>query len=759
VTPEQRRALEEIDRIHEAAPTDLEIVGVPHESNGRVELTVSVRIGPIEIKPGGLPLRERERFDIYIPDDFPFSAPRIEVRHARFANFPHVCWTIVLCLYQSKLEWNPSDGMFGFFDRLKLWIERAAANDMDPLEGPLEPPHHVVLDSAVTFVVRTDAPVAAGQRWIGWARLAKHEFYTEIVRWADIASRPDAGECALAIYLGDPLPMEFPSRGGDLFKELLRCGIDKEFLMQLLTATAQATPDEQPAYLVLGLPMRRSADGTPRVHIAVWSTAPDLARNLRSTYPEMGDSVKLTELRRNLYEAVYAVFEYGPIAWCRMLDARREVTIRRDGSSALAWCQGRKFLLLGCGALGSWMAEAVARAGAAVMHLVDDGLVKPGLLVRQNYALIDTGRNKAEALADRLRSIAYGIEARGYAAEAHRFVSQHLELLSEYDVVIDATASSIFAMKLERDWSALKSRVRGLFSVMIDAKARQYIAVALGEESVEGPWASYISLKSELCAEDYRSTLAQAFYSEAYRNDLFQPEPGCSDPTFSGSATDVQRLAANALNAALSNLPGKAEALAVAGSSPTEGSQILKVVRWAAPTMAKVGEIRVLIAERALCQVRGFIRQNVRMRSSRVETGGLLWGRWDDAARLVVILDASGPPSDSEQRADHFLCGVQGTAEENAARLHGSYELTGFVGLWHTHPGSAPTQSGEDLMGMLGIVAGAAQNRRRAAMLIFGAGARGSARLGVHLYASVGTGDVETVQSSVNYIELKDAFR
>ena len=130
-----------VDRLQPAAPTDLEIVGMPRERHGRIELTVSVRIGAIEIKPGGLPLNERERFDIYIPADYPFRCRPLKYAMLGLPKFPHVCWTVVLCLYQSStLEWNPSDGMFGFFDRLKLWLERAAAGDMDPMDGPLEPP-------------------------------------------------------------------------------------------------------------------------------------------------------------------------------------------------------------------------------------------------------------------------------------------------------------------------------------------------------------------------------------------------------------------------------------------------------------------------------------------------------------------------------------------------------------------------------------------------------------------------------------------
>jgi hypothetical protein len=220
----------------------------------------------------------------------------------------------------------------------------------------------------------------------------------------------------------------------------------------------------------------------------------------------------------------------------------------------------------------------------------------------------------------------------------------------------------------------------------------------------------------------------------------------------------VQRLAASALNAALSNLPASGEALGLVGGAPVEGSLNLQVVRWPAPLAVAVGDIRVLVSPKALCQVRGYIRQNARIRSSRVETGGLLWGHWDQASRLLSILDASGPPPDSEHRADHFLCGTKGTAEEHVARMKGTYDLAGFVGLWHTHPGSAARQSGEDLLGMAGVVAGIGQNRRRAAMLIFGE-AQSAAQVGVHLYESMRTGAVEEITGTSAFADLGDTFK
>jgi hypothetical protein len=131
VTPGQQQALRELAQLKSADPDALEVVGQPKEVAPWITVHISFRIGVVETREGGLDLREREHFFLSIPEDFPFARPELLVDHDRFAGFPHVCWKTFLCLYQSSIEWNPADGLFGFFDRMILWLTRAARNDMD----------------------------------------------------------------------------------------------------------------------------------------------------------------------------------------------------------------------------------------------------------------------------------------------------------------------------------------------------------------------------------------------------------------------------------------------------------------------------------------------------------------------------------------------------------------------------------------------------------------------------------------------------
>ncbi len=758
MTPGQQQALRELAQLQSTDPDALEIIGQPIDKANWVTVHVSIRIGLVETREGGLDLREREYFFLSIPSGFPFDKPELWVDHDRFAGFPHVCWRKFLCLYQSAIEWNPADGLYGFFNRMARWLTQAALNDMDPLQGPLEPPHFVVDSGLRPLVVRANAPVTPSVQWIGWAALAKFADRLELTGWSRFEEPPGTGRIAPAIFLAEPLPMEFPQLGRDLFEELLRRGIDREVLLFLLTMSALAAPAGESAYIVIGLPMRRAHDGSPRQHISMWATAPNYADSLRRVLPEATDSDELRNLRGALADSIYNLFEVTDISWCRVLEDRDEIVVRRDSHSPMAWYSAKRVLILGCGALGSWAAEMIARARPAAIDLVDNTIVKPGLLARQNYVLDDIGSPKAEALARRLSGLCHGAIIQGFKREAHGFMLEEPSRLRGYDLIVDCTASSIFSMKLDRDWRTTRSCIRRLVSFVIDAHAQRTIGISLGTESDDGPWSAYIRLKYKLSAEENQKSITAAFYGPLATEALFQPEPGCSDPTFSGSMGDVSRLAATALNALVGTYVDDRPARAISCVLPGAdgGAAHLNVYSLPRVDVALTEGYRVLISTKALNQARAAVRQNRRLRTPRHETGGLLWGYWDEAARIILVFDASGPPPDSRHDPAHFICGTAGTEVEHVYRMESSFGACGFIGLWHTHPEVPPVQSGEDIAGMATLVARAGQNRRRALMLIFGRTA-GAGTAGVYIYEGLSvTGGAQSINVGVTQLALSE---
>lgn len=125
------QAINELQEIADANPTALEILRVgPVSDQGWLGISISLGTAGINDDTAAgaagprATMRTREPFDILVPHNFPLNHPFVVVSHDRFAHLPHVQWRRFLCLYiSSTTEWHPSDGMFGFFDRLLLWIE------------------------------------------------------------------------------------------------------------------------------------------------------------------------------------------------------------------------------------------------------------------------------------------------------------------------------------------------------------------------------------------------------------------------------------------------------------------------------------------------------------------------------------------------------------------------------------------------------------------------------------------------------------
>jgi len=738
MTEGQKRAIRELERLRAVDPDVLEVKGTPQLIEDWLRVSVSIRLGLMETKPGGLEFKAIEDFELLIPPDFPFEHPLLLVKHKRFAGFPHVNWTRHICLYQSNVEWNPTDGIFGFLDRLTIWINRAAINDMDPIEGPLHPPAYVIEWSLTPFVIRANTPVKAGESWVGLAELEKRSNRIELTGWNDGSQEwPEGHQPALAVVLPKPLPIEFPENGKGFFGELNKQGVDKENVLAYLRISAKLTPTDEPAFLILAMPMRRSPEGQAKHHIMIWAIDPKDAEYLRSASSSDEDTDRISIIKNKMNELLYRILEETSIKWCPIMEDRSEIVVRRDFGSPVAWFAGKRILILGCGALGSWAAEIMGRSQPNLLHLVDNSFVKPGLLARQNYRLNDIGSNKAHALAERIRTIMPAGSIQSFAQDAHAFIMQNVNGLKNYDVILDCTASHIFQMKLEKAWRSLGRCTPPFISIVIDAKAQRSLCVVVERNSKGGVWDAYIRLKHRLSLDERHKDIISAFYSERALKDLFQPEPGCSDPTFVGSTADISILVSTSLNTSSSQIATNMAPVGIAFSAHglDDRPGVFDILKLSSFEEIQVNRYAVRISSSLFRDVRAWIQKNNRIRSSRDETGGILWGLWDDVVDTIWIFDASGPPPDSLHDPGHFIFGIAGTIDEHKRRIKQSRGTCGFVGFWHTHPFMPSQQSSDDLRSMAGLVSNMGQNQRRAIMLIFGR-ERGVSTSGIYVYES-----------------------
>ena len=171
LTTAQRSALRELESIAQEGDA-LEVITVtePQEEGKALLVEIALSCKGLPQTSDGIRLRQRERFFVFVPADYPFRYPHVWVPHQRWAGWPHVQWTRHLCLYQApETEWNPVDGMFGFIERLYLWVKRAAVNQLDPVGGPLHPPVAYVSNSSTPLVVPyANTPVVRDEPWIGF---------------------------------------------------------------------------------------------------------------------------------------------------------------------------------------------------------------------------------------------------------------------------------------------------------------------------------------------------------------------------------------------------------------------------------------------------------------------------------------------------------------------------------------------------------------------------------------------------------------
>ena len=121
------------------------------------------------------------------------------------------------------------------------------------------------------------------------------------------------------------------------------------------------------------------------------------------------------------------------------MDDRYSRTIKLIGEEGLSRLKASSVLIVGVGGVGSYAAEAIARAGVGRITLMDGDSVQPSNLNRQLVALTSTlGRNKAEAMAERIRDIDPDTDVTVLA----RFYEEDDELdLTAFDWIIDAIDS------------------------------------------------------------------------------------------------------------------------------------------------------------------------------------------------------------------------------------------------------------------------------------------------------------------------------
>ena len=753
--------LAEIEHLAPGPPPLLRVEGTGREDDDRwlpVEISISCSGVQVTAAPA---LADRERATLLIPATFPFSRPAVQVGHYRFAGLPYVLLGRHICLYHSDADWDPATGMFGVIERLAAWYRRMATGRLVEAGQPLHPPlaYHLSPD-ADCVVIRADLPSDFTPAAAVMVR--RHPWRVDLVRWLrptaiDVARRAVADHLAAdlvetarshggpaflaaALMLGEPMGFEFPHSFTGLVAALADQGISREDLLDDLTdvwlanrVAAVGQPDLAPLHVAIGAPMRGHAGAGPRdTHLEVWQL--DAAEALIPPFVMLADAdgaqraASVMTARRHAQEWM----RDATITWAHVQEARNQIVTRRDVRTPAQWLLGRTVLILGCGALGARIAEHCARAGVSTLVLADKDDVGPGILVRQPYQDDDIGQPKARQLAERLTASGpSGIEIRAEVGDVRSTVLGLDGSRPEADLVVDATANRGVSARIEWLRRTQRRRWPPVLTVGVGHDCERVLA-ALALPHASGAGTDILhSFADRAVRDDTLRDAADDFFADPQPEDVFQPEIGCSEPTFTGSDPQAAAAAGQAFAWALRVLSDHAVHRAVAPKSlfyaRMPGSRIEPshlYLDWQ-NDLASDDEMtgyQVRIRPEAVDALRREARRADWDFGASCETGGVLLGYLDDACRVAWITAAEGAPPDSFHGQLAFVLGTEGV--ERRVRWHHakSRGRIRFVGMWHTHPGLPVAASQADRQAMTDFIGQvpATTSARRAVLLIIG---------------------------------------
>lgn len=515
--------------------------------------------------------------------------------------------------------------------------------------------------------------------------------------------------------------------------------------------------DSDPLILGLATPSRR-VESERLAHIVAWKftgMGVDAVGFLR----QIG---RLKEPPAELVEKVHAFaqdwIDKAKVVWIRVHEMRPEVTRRRDEGSPGQWLARKNVVLLGAGAIGAVVAEQCVRLGCENLVIVDDGVVGPGILVRQPYYDRDVGQAKAEALASRLNTIVHDDVVTAVTEDCRDlFIDGHSSGANPFwvsmdscDLVIDATADAGTRAVLERLRVSQRASWPPVVTMLVGHQATRGLAVVAGAgaSSSSHELLRRVAIRGRDVARSSWGDIVDDFFPDPPRTEMFFPEPGCSEPTFAGSASDVTALASTMFGYAIAALDEIDQAARAARSesgdeTPSMANRPPRMrgagFRVARPGSSAAGHatveemsweddlvqldptsgLEVRISAEALLEMRSEVRRGARTRGPGVETGGLMLGFFDEASRSVIVDVATGPAPDSLLSEGYFFHGVDGTQDYMDRVSKRTGKLTRFVGIWHCHPYGRAWPSRTDEAGIT-VLTSFTTGGRRALMVILG---------------------------------------
>lgn len=315
-------------------------------------------------------------------------------------------------------------------------------------------------------------------------------------------------------------PWQLPISWGELRAVCTSNGDD---LDAKLCEVAPRIRDGQPHILLLGCPIPEVIDGPLRRLTWLGIQLPILGRTTQT----------IAGFRPNargnwLYDRRSSLTDTTPIRWIRTANWAPEYLESR-GRLPDAITEQR-IAIIGCGALGSALAELLARGGIRHMTLIDGQQLEPGNLIRHTLSVHDIGTNKAKALARRLMSVAPHLTVHPIADVFPPENPPERQTVQACDFILDCTADdSLLEQLAVFPWDG----------------AKRFAILSLGYHA-KRLWC-YIAGGERFPHEDFDSRIAPWLEreQEEFPTMRFPREGiGCWHPVFPAQWSDILFLAA-----------------------------------------------------------------------------------------------------------------------------------------------------------------------------------------------------------------------
>ncbi|MDQ8195117.1 ThiF family adenylyltransferase [Coraliomargarita sp. SDUM461004] len=344
----------------------------------------------------------------------------------------------------------------------------------------------------------------------------------------------------------------------------------------------------------------------------------------------------------------------------------------------------RRITMVGAGAVGSMVAEALCREGRFRWTIIDHDLLLPHNLERHTLNQYDVGCLKSKSVADRLNAIRHDAAATAIDANV---LMQHgekdlvNEALCAADIILDASASTVVARSL-CDRTAAGRRASVFFNPAGDT------AVLMIEDSERKLDLRHIE------AQYYRETLNHTQLREHLSQSVEHiPYAGSCRAVTNRMPYTRASLLSSLLAGGLSDGLDKEEASLAVWSVGKNYTVDAFTVPLKEPQCKEIGDWEVCIDPELESKI-------LVMREERLgnETGGVLLGVVDRIAKRIDLVEAWPEPEDSTGKPSEFKRGIKRLIPDIKKACEATLDQIRYVGEWHSHPDGCTTNpSGTDL--------------------------------------------------------------